>query len=726
MSQQMKSAVVPAASRKRRIGLRLTTALVCASLALSPAYGQSILAPSNMESLNADRQTAIFASIARYADNLTWTHRIIVEDMRNWDDTSNGADIMAHMQRSDELRVGDFPRLDAYELGRWKVRARLCDDYLIVYYEDDNFKLSITPDEIRQVPIARLTRAGKHQEASGALPLGFIGSDGKLTLSSGGVVDLPASCDANYSTPMPRGMVAVADRAYAWGLSGAPTQHLDGVRWEPCVAPQVGRGTQYRQQMSQSRDLYGNTKGVATPGNWVMTLDACRDPNTSWFQDASQTCAGTFNGQVVQRPVLWEYQRKEIQDPSDPFKTLWIVVDLDGSIVANPRGRLAWHACDDTPTTSQEITTVQGQFTETRTTACQDIYSPTSFTFQPYDRGRYVETRIRTTISQTYDWDREPIEVNHYTPWAVQEDSCHRELLTNHRYSTYSTGCPASFPTGHLAYSRETYDRVHDFAKLGLPREGWTVMQTYFNDTLTDNHCYRTEHRYGTEERREQSCPAGQTGRIIQALNPEMNVHIFQDSNEVNHHVSITHLPASWVTIENSCRVENNDRDEGGIDVDGDGKPDFRNEHDAIHNGYDEWDRTREDCRGACNGPKGDKEQDDDDDGGSGGGGCFLTTAIVERRGEADNGPTLTTLRWFRDEIMAKDPTYAPFIAQYYAIAPEIVAAIPRDHSDWDWIERQVDLCVDLIAAGDMETTFETYRAMVDRLAPRWIDGPLF
>ena len=46
-------------------------------------------------------------------------------------------------------------------------------------------------------------------------------------------------------------------------------------------------------------------------------------------------------------------------------------------------------------------------------------------------------------------------------------------------------------------------------------------------------------------------------------------------------------------------------------------------------------------------------------DGGDDGGGCFLTTAIVERRGvEADDGPTLTALRAFRDGYMmqtAKD-----------------------------------------------------------------------
>ena len=40
----------------------------------------------------------------------------------------------------------------------------------------------------------------------------------------------------------------------------------------------------------------------------------------------------------------------------------------------------------------------------------------------------------------------------------------------------------------------------------------------------------------------------------------------------------------------------------------------------------------------------------------SGGGGCFLTTAVVRRRGESEDGPTLTALRAFRDTYMQETP----------------------------------------------------------------------
>ena len=124
----------------------------------------------------------------------------------------------------------------------------------------------------------------------------------------------------------------------------------------------------------------------------------------------------------------------------------------------------------------------------------------------------------------------------------------------------------------------------------------------------------------------------------------------------------------------------------------------------------------------------GGSDDDDDDDGGGGGGGssgggggggCFLTTAVVERRGEADNGPTLTKLRNFRDTYMANMPD---IIEEYYIVAPKIVASIPKEHNDWDWIGKQVDLSVSHIDKGDLDSAFQTYKAMVEKLKKDWIN----
>lgn len=110
-------------------------------------------------------------------------------------------------------------------------------------------------------------------------------------------------------------------------------------------------------------------------------------------------------------------------------------------------------------------------------------------------------------------------------------------------------------------------------------------------------------------------------------------------------------------------------------------------------------------------------------DSGHGGddGGCLLTTAVVERRGEADDGPTLTALREFRDGYMMATPEGRRLVADYYRTAPGIVAAIPRSHSDWEWVAGRVDEAVEAIGEGDDERALTIYTGMVRRLTDKWL-----
>lgn len=56
---------------------------------------------------------------------------------------------------------------------------------------------------------------------------------------------------------------------------------------------------------------------------------------------------------------------------------------------------------------------------------------------------------------------------------------------------------------------------------------------------------------------------------------------------------------------------------------------------------------------------------------------CFITTAAVEYAGEADDGPTLTILRNFRDDFVIRhDPEG---VASYYREAPGIVKKLKAD-----------------------------------------------
>ncbi len=108
--------------------------------------------------------------------------------------------------------------------------------------------------------------------------------------------------------------------------------------------------------------------------------------------------------------------------------------------------------------------------------------------------------------------------------------------------------------------------------------------------------------------------------------------------------------------------------------------------------------------------------------GGGDGGGCFLTEAVVGHRGiEADDGPTLTALRTFRDGYMQKTPERRALVERYYEIAPRIVAAIPRDHAEWAWIRARVEAAVASIGVGENDRAFDIYVDMVRRLEGRWL-----
>ena len=108
--------------------------------------------------------------------------------------------------------------------------------------------------------------------------------------------------------------------------------------------------------------------------------------------------------------------------------------------------------------------------------------------------------------------------------------------------------------------------------------------------------------------------------------------------------------------------------------------------------------------------------------GGGGDGGCFLTEAVVGAKGiEADDGPTLTALRGFRDGYMQQTPERRGLVARYYEIAPRIVAAVPRGHGDWAWIGERVEEAAGAIASGADDRAFDIYVAMVRRLEGRWL-----
>jgi len=108
------------------------------------------------------------------------------------------------------------------------------------------------------------------------------------------------------------------------------------------------------------------------------------------------------------------------------------------------------------------------------------------------------------------------------------------------------------------------------------------------------------------------------------------------------------------------------------------------------------------------------KSESSDDSGDTG---CFITTAIVEKKGEADNGKTLTKLRKFRDEYMVDKQEE---VQEYYEIAPKIIEAID-DEEEWKWIKEQIQKAVDCIDEEKHDDAYTTYKSMVSTLKEKWL-----
>ena len=60
-------------------------------------------------------------------------------------------------------------------------------------------------------------------------------------------------------------------------------------------------------------------------------------------------------------------------------------------------------------------------------------------------------------------------------------------------------------------------------------------------------------------------------------------------------------------------------------------------------------------------------------------------------------------------------------VEEYYRIAPKIVASIPEDHKDWDWIGSQIDKSVEFIDKNLLDEAYKTYKDMVKKLEKDWL-----
>lgn len=608
-----------------------TSALVCFSVSALPARAQAN--NGEMASIIRTQNAQIrFANTVRYADLLEFTYNQILRDVRSWDSMSGRETALAHMAINDVMPNNVFRRINTQELTSWGIRARLCDELLVVYYADNDFKQNIKPSNIRVSQKERLHRNGSIVEATNKTPLGWIDPT-QLVLEDGTTRPIPACMDANanptlgYATDLPSMGVAFIGRAKANRLY-ARDQEWQEFRRDACVAPQVGAGVHMRRIRYRPVDGRGMQVSPETTGPWEVHTNNCSNPMEMDFLDGTARCSRTIVGQTNQIATLWRWKMKQIQDISDPFKTVWVIVNADGSVGANPQGELVQDLCDTTPN-PPVVTTSLVEEIETRSGVCREVY-PIPF-FYPtvrYSDGEYVEQRTKKAFRQEYDFDRPAIDIVTYSDWEVETDTCSRDLIGGWVRQTQARNCPIGVQ-GEIYESRDYRPLRVDYAKDGATNVVQVpVLEWEYQDWVQTQNLCHVETTAVTTVNQSLSCPAGQSGAIQQTRVRTAVITYYIDPSEGARDGTVVSY-TGWNTTSNTCQAVNAGGGNGmggdpySVDTDGDGIGDSSLGTPGTE--------VSGDC-GACNGPSA-PSGGSSGGGEGGGGGKIVCTAMNARYG---------------------------------------------------------------------------------------------
>ena len=356
------------------------------------------------------------------------------------------------------------------------------------------------------------------------------------------------------------------------------------------------------------------------------------------------------------------------------------------------------------------------------------VRDPFLHTAERVDRERRVEpcpagthgegrTLIRE-VTRTENGRGDPVGAPAEGPWEVLIDLCRADYS---RWEHYTLAChwDAGPPHNRRMEGREVWRRLRTVTAAGetLGAPEFVSTSCWTGDALPPAPTPEIVET-SREETKSGSCPAGYTGSIGYERTVTLRATRFPwDAAPVTQTIY-----GPWTVAHDGCvAVPEPDTEHGDPDHEGGGPDGGTAGPGGDSCGAPAPGETTGDVCSA----DGIAGLGSGDGGGAGGdgGGCFLTTAVVELRGEADGGPALTALRAFRDGYMARTAERRALVAEYYAIAPAIVAAIPGRHADWEWMAAEVDAAVEAIAAGAEDDAFALYVGMVKRLKADWLGG---
>ena len=333
-----------------------------------------------------------------------------------------------------------------------------------------------------------------------------------------------------------------------------------------------------------------------------------------------------------------------------------------------------------------------------------------------HGEGRAYVREVTQTVNGRGDPVGDPAE----GPWELSIDLC-RDDYSQWEHYTLVCRWDAGPPHNRRMEGREVWRRLKTVTAAG---ESFGAPEFVSTSCWTGNALPPPPtpdiSETSREETKSEGCPAGYVGSIGYRRTVTLRSTRFPwDEAPVTQTIY-----GPWTVARDDCEAEPepdwNGPDHGDPGHEGGGPGTAGPGGDACGGNPDGPSPGGDVCTGDGIGGLGGGEGGGD---GGGDGGCFLTTAITELRGEADNGPTLSLLRAFRDGYMTRSAERRALVAEYYAIAPAIAAAIPADHAEWDWIAGRIDAAAAAIGAGADDEAFRIYVAMVRRLEERWMPG---
>ena len=474
-------------------------------------------------------------------------------------------------------------------------------------------------------------------------------------------------------------------------------------RRRPCPDGQHGFGIQ--ETRTYVRRLRGDGQAESEwVGPWQEVARSCMNEHTREVVTAEQ-CPAPDPGFIFYR-----IEQRVEKHPDDPYGfRIWREETGPSNEISRTCG-----------ITGKRLETSNHKETDTRERPCADIYTPGKPPKPAYS-GNVRESREIQVLRSWFAGDEgDVLERRYFGAWSQTGHTCSRNLtrpVTRRR----ARSCPASFPKGDSWEEETGIQAYRDY-----PDQADTIVSVAWRGdwTIVLNNCHRTWTQAGSPITYTQGCSrySRSVTRHYAAWERNGGTAVLQRTQRgASRYIGA--VPGCNIKPGNGGDSKNREEPNHGIDTDGDGVADYHSpEHAERVTGErpDDYKNIHDGCSSStCSGPT-NNDRDDDNDGG-GGGPCWLTTAAVGMRGEADDGPTLTVLRNFRDGWLSSTPEGRELIAEYYAVAPRIVSAIPAGHEDWEWIALQVEAARSAIVADNNQVALTIYAGMVRVLQDRWL-----